>query len=442
MYLADLTPSEIFGEIFNDTGSLCTDMINGGLEIFTSVISSAGKVLSKIVTSSDYNEIWGIINLIVKLFELTASSIIVFAFLYKLFDESFDAKNNLDIWGFSKDVVKLSISVILIKNALNIVCAIFNAGSYVTSWILGNSAADTKKLMLDPTTAEFIEKSVSGIKGFFMLLISFIVLIAIVACAIQIAVCIYKRLYKLFILIPFASFSLSFFNMPDWKGREIFNTYLKNIVKIAIEAIIISIIIVFTYVLVDGEAMKSLFPSDNRDDGMVEIVIKNDDELSFAYVALHETKIVKAMRDNSAYNGINAANLSSGFLDSIGYAADLLPSGELEFFSHYAECVMDIDGTPVTGKTAFRNYISDNGSVMWQHIVNEDSHIDTEGSNAESGGSNTKSYVDYPVTLTIYNAGKFTDFLIIIIRILFPCMLAAATISETSSISSIIIGGF
>ena len=88
-----------------------------------------------------------------------------------------------------------------------------------------------------------------------------------VACALVIVLEIYKRFFRIFVLIPFASISFSTSVMADGHGNEIFKGYLKHIIAAAFEAMIIVLCLVFCSALTapsnDGltqsEFMESLF---------------------------------------------------------------------------------------------------------------------------------------------------------------------------------------
>ena len=107
--------------------------------------------------------------------------------------------------------------------------------------------------------------------------------IVIVMCGVMITMEIYQRIFKIYILIPFSTLSYSTFVMGNRSGGEVFSGYLKSIIQVALEAMVIMLAISFTYRLCNNSAvMQKLFPAKFNDYAVVAATSYDD------YIVLNE----------------------------------------------------------------------------------------------------------------------------------------------------------
>lgn len=100
------------------------------------------------------------------------------------------------------------------NNAVPIVTAIFQLGAMLAKVVMFGTDSQGvvySKLKLATDQSAYIEYGVSGFKGFLMFLVFLIAAIAIIASGVMIAVEIYTRIFKIFILIPFSTISFTTF---------------------------------------------------------------------------------------------------------------------------------------------------------------------------------------------------------------------------------------
>ena len=125
-----------------------------------------------------------------------------------------------------------------------------------------------------------------------------------VASALMIVLEIYKRFFRIFILIPFASISFSTSVMADGHGNEIFKGYLKHIIAAAFESVIIVLCLVFCSTLTAPQGddntmspfMQSLFSFTSTDATVHTMDINSADELK-AFKKYARTMVIFAHSD-------------------------------------------------------------------------------------------------------------------------------------------------
>lgn len=412
-------------DIFNNTGSWCAELINSALSLYQNFVNIGIKVIQRDVDSIGFKDFWTVIDLIAKVFGIVGTSIILFAFLYRVFDEAL--QQQMDIWTFGKSVIRMNLGVVLVNNALTIVKAILNAGVDLSKGIYrivsGTSADFAAPLALDDVSFQRLATGLSGIKALFTFLLYLFGALIIVVCGVVIVVAVYQRVFTIFMLIPFAPFSIATYPMPDWKGHEIFQGYLKSILKTSIEAVLITSALTFSFILLNsGKTMESLFPSD-LDSEQVTITVRNSSELNVLYYS-REFGILP-FESSEFKDAVNWDELSDEVVSIINYNRnkEVVKTNEDDAFDmirfvfipiglrKYNNAIMALDGQNISG-SLFR--------IM---IV-------------------SKHQQNYPATLTIYDELSWLGILTILLRVVFPCTIAASCIKGIEGLSSKIIGGY
>lgn len=420
--------SEI-SDIFSNTGSWCAELINSALSLYQNFVNVALKVIQYKVDSPSFTDFWTLIDLISRVFGIVGTSILLFAFLYRVFDE---ALQQMDIWTFSKSVIRLNIGVVLVNNALTIVKAILNAGVNLASGIYriasGTSADFSDPLVLDDVSFRRLATGVSGIKGFFTFVLYLFGALVVIVCGVAIVVAVYQRIFTMFMLIPFAPFSISTYPMPDWKGHEIFQGYIKSIIRTSMEAALITAALAFSFILIhSGTTMQELFPAE-IDDTQVTVTVHNASELNVLYYSREYGRL--PFGTTRFDDAVNWDEVSDEVLSVINYnrnkevdtltdannAFDGINSGVSAMFDvvglkKYKNAVMTLDDHDVSGS-------------LFQ--------IATASSNRQS----------YPASFTIYGELSWLGILTILLRVVFPCAVAASCIKGVEGLSAKIVGGY
>ena len=392
--------SEI-AEIFSDTGEWCADFLDSTISIFQTLCNSALNFLGTRLRSSTFSDFWGVINTISSVFARIAGPLVVLFFIYKLFEEISDSRSQLDIFSFARSCLKVGIASVLVSNATRVVTYILNIGVLLSQLVVvlaGNNSIDfNTAITLSDEYREVLVEGISGLKGFLIFIVYLVGGIALVVCGTVIVIAVVQRVYKIFILIPFAAFSFSTYTLPDAHGHEIFSGYLKGIIKTSFEACIISLIITFAFVLIKNDSMEDILPFNTAyGESMMEGTITNDDEVRYLYYALTDSYIDAISDDGTLFYDY----------DNVGSDA------ETYIFFYYNSERCYIDGEELNVEV-IRGY--------YQNTI------------AQSQ--------EYPVTITVYRSGGWGDTLIILIRTLFPALLAAAAVKEVDKFTGIIVGG-
>lgn len=399
---------------FTDMGKWCAEVLDAGLSVFQSLTMSGFDMLQLKTGDSTFVDFLTIGNIVANVLMRCSGPFILLFFLYNLTDQILDSRSQMDIWSMAKSFIKLSFTAVLVANAVPIVRKIFDIGALLAKLIYvaaGGDAVDfSSTLALSKADAVTLRYGVSGFKGFFVFVLYLIGCIAIIVCGVTIALAVYQRIYRMFILLPFGAFSFTTYTLGEFKGHEVFQGYLKGIIKTAVEGAIIALAITFSFVLISsGDSMQRLFAI-SAGTGQVNqtVTIHNEDELSFALEA--------SRADGASFNkatiktqyGINADNLSDEFLEGIGYQSNLkaMDSGVFQ-----TERYIMIDGRNVSG-SLFAIYVSCHDEA------------------------------DFPLTLTAYSEATWLTAIVILLQVLFPVFLAAGTVKEADRISGIVVGGF
>ena len=276
-------------DLLADTGRWAKSILDAGAHIYNKFVSVAYTIVTKDLHDATFNEFWNVIDKVNAVIVSVASVLLVMMFLYTLIQTSLQPRQEVDVKSLIADFIKMLLCNFLITQAVNVVSGIFSFGTglarlAVGSLALGNSEITNSQQGISEAVAFPLEKGVSGISGLLIVIVALIGAIVMVACALLIVLEIYKRFFRIFVLIPFASISFSTSVMSDVHGNEIFKGYIKHIIAAAFESVIIVLCLVFCNALTapreDGlrqsEFMESLFVFSDTDTNIHTLTI--DDE--------------------------------------------------------------------------------------------------------------------------------------------------------------------
>lgn len=420
--------SEI-SDIFSNTGSWCAELINSALSLYQNFVNVALKVIQYKVDSPSFTDFWTLIDLISRVFGIVGTSILLFAFLYRVFDE---ALQQMDIWTFSKSVIRLNIGVVLVNNALTVVKAILNAGVNLASGIYriasGTSADFSDSLVLDDISFRRLATGVSGIKGVFTFVLYLFGALVVIVCGVAIVVAVYQRIFTMFMLIPFAPFSISTYPMPDWKGHEIFQGYIKSIIRTSMEAALITAALAFSFILIhSGTTMQELFPAE-IDDTQVTVTVHNASELNVLYYSREYGRL--PFGTTRFDDAVNWDEVSDEVLSVINYNRNKEVVTQTDTGNVFNGINSEVSAMfDVVGLKKYKNA-----------VMTLDDH-DVSGSlfQIAAASSNRQSY---PASFTIYGELSWLGILTILLRVVFPCAVAASCIKGVEGLSAKIVGGY
>lgn len=421
-------------DIFHNTGSWCAELVNSALSLYQNFVNVGLKIIQNKVDAVGFADFWTVIDLISKVFGIIGTSIIVFAFLYRVLDEAM--QQQMDIWTFGKSVIRMDLGVVLVNNALTIVKAILNTGVELSSGIYrlvsGTSADFSDPLTLDNISYRRLVTGVSGMKALFTFLLYLFGALVIVVCGVVIVVAVYQRIFTIFMLIPFAPFSIATFPMPDWKGHEIFQGYVKSILKTSIEAVIITSALAFSFILIhSGTTMQALFPA-AIDDTQATVTVRNSSELNVLYYSREYGRLPfgTAKFDDA----VNWDDVSDEVLSVINYNRNkevVTHTDNVDSVDNVFS-VVNSDIGSIFGTIGLKKY---NNAVMTlddQDISGSLFRITTASADKQN----------YPATLIIYNELSWLGILTILLRVVFPCAVAASCVKGVEGLSAKIIGGY
>ena len=287
---------------FANIGASCVDIVNGSLEVFSKFVFSSADMLTKDIHSEEFADFWAVVDNVGSVLGVIASTLMVLLFLINMCTDTWDSRHDLDLFGVC---AKMIVAIALVNNAVPIVTGIFQLGAKLAKVVMFGTDSQGvvySKLKLATDQSAYIEYGVSGFKGFLMFLVFLIAAIAIIASGVMIAVEIYTRIFKIFILIPFSTISFTTFVMGDGnRGNEVFHSYLKSILSTAIEALIIMVCLNFTYSLLLGDTMQKLIPATKTEAS--ESITVNGAELAYLLVSISgdtssANSVLKEQKDN------------------------------------------------------------------------------------------------------------------------------------------------
>ena len=279
---------DLIMDVFRNTGQYCSDIIDASLKCFNALVNAGSKMLSYKVENTTFSDLWGIINLVARIMGGVASALIVLFFLYSLMDDSLENRPDQGLTILVKNFSYMCIGIAVSNNAIAIISKIFNSGAIVAKLLYRITKVNimpNNTIELDDVSSERLIHGVTGLKGLFVLLIYVLGALIIIGAGFMILVAVYKRIFRLFILMPFGSFSFSAITLAPGRGRDIFSGYLRSTVATAIESIVIMMGIMFSLILISsGHTLSQILPDSLDANSQNQIItIRNSSELNVLY---------------------------------------------------------------------------------------------------------------------------------------------------------------
>lgn len=433
------TVTSTISDVLSNLGRYCVEWVDGGLSVFRKLTWSAKDLLTFKTTDSTFSSFNTVINNVSGVLTIIASSLLVLFFLTSLASDAWDSRHDMDVWGLVKDIAKLIISVVVVNNALNFTKLIFNAGAGLASVVaalgVGGDGSDTVKL--SSVAARYLTYGVSSIRGVFLLVVYVLGSIVIVMCGVMITMEIYQRIFKIYILIPFSTLSYSTFVMGNRSGGEVFSGYLKSIIQVALEAMVIMLAISFTYRLCNNSSvMQKLFPAKFNDYAVVAATSYDD------YIVLNEfvSNYSISYDEDADSNGFR--NYMQHYYDNAKRLAEKKSErhGSDSFGKLLGSCfeLSNVNGNLLSSldsmktKPAVILYNTDTNSV--QQSVQAATLFANQVKNG-TPGETFRTYYFY-----MYPEASIKDALMLLVQVLFPCMLCVGAVKAAGTYSGMAVG--
>lgn len=411
--------------LFKDTGSWCADCLNAALNIYSKLVTAGLNMLNLGTDEGTFADFWSIVNVLTRVLGAVATTLMVLLFVSNLATASWDGRHEINLWDFVKMCLKFMVAIVLVNNATAIVTGIVNSGAAICTVLSKLAPGETSvslaemDLCLSDINTERLVTGVSGFRGLLFFLLCLFAVLAIITSGVTIMLEIYQRIMKLYVLIPFSTISFSTIIMGDGNGgSQIFEGYLKNIISVALESVVITVMIYFSFVMVNGSTMDALFPTE-ADDSTITIEVSNVSELNALYFSTIYSRQPFDRADYEDY--VIWDELSDDVLSVIGYDGDknCLVSDRFK----------DDDST-MTEKLKTSRWASSLHSYTTVYIGDE-----SLGDAFLHGAS-----LDYPCTLTGYKELSWAGLFMLVLQISFPCLLAASCVKMAGQISHEVMG--
>jgi len=294
---------DTINDLLKDTGEWASDLLDVGTKTYNKFIDFAFGFITKDITSTDFQDFWDIVNYVNNIFSIVASGILVFMFVWSMFNTSVQHKAEFDIVTVLYDLAKLIFGVFLVSHALDIVIAIFRFGSNLATLSIGsvneNFTLTNPNQGLNSEHVKSLELGVSGLSGLLIVIVAILGAIVMMACAVMIIYEILKRVLKIFCIVPFASLSFTTYIMADGQGNEIFKGYIKNVLSTSLEAVVIVLCIAFSSSLSASGTkgfMGELFDVDSELN-LREVVLQSDDDYNQFITYCDATMLINSSSD-------------------------------------------------------------------------------------------------------------------------------------------------
>ncbi len=181
-----------------------------------------------------------------------------------------------------------------------------------------------------------------------------------------------------------------------------FSGYLKSCIAASLEAVVITLAIGFSFVLINSEkTMNELFPISEAED-VITAEISNEDEMKYyCYeTTAYHTGVAAALNVfETELDGLTSNNISDEVKNALKFASE---------YSYYE--IEFSDGTVVNSQADMYKYIGKSG------------------------------YKNYPVTIHGYKPLSWGGAIFYILQFLFPCVLCGGAVKEASHLANIALG--
>ena len=256
--------------LFEWCGRASYSVLNASLLVYNRLVTSATEILSWQEVDGVLEPIREKVFVISRITGAVATVCIILFFLMSFASDTWSERKNLDLWDVIKDLIKLVVCIAIVNCADIIVYSIFSIGGLLASAVTLSSDGFSG-VYINPDIRDSIIYGTPGLRGMVMFILFLFVALVVIACAVIVSVEIYQRLFKIYILIPFSTVSFSTFVMNDNKGNEIFHGYLKNLITLSIEAVVIMLCISFSIIFINSDIVDNAFKNFVTEKEAVEI---------------------------------------------------------------------------------------------------------------------------------------------------------------------------
>lgn len=420
---------DAISDFFTNTGKYCVEWINGAVGAYHKLTSSVSEILQTDINSGMFSDFWKVLNSISSVICIIASTLIVLFFLTNLCSEAWETRHEMDIWGLTKDLVKLVVSVVVVNNAMLLTKLIFSAGAKLAMLVTLTNSDLASAIELPEETAGYLVHGVTGFRGLFIFVMYLIAALIIVVCAGLVTFEVYKRLFRIYILIPFSTLSFSTFVIGSHQhGNEVFYGYVKNIVQTALEGLVIMLLLFFSYSLISNNAtMSALFPTHDKYDAVTGVLNTPTDA---SVLCIYLTEYSK----NDAGNNMSFSEYMKSYCDERN---EQVSAHMLSYIGTNAFSYSDISKDLLVTLDEMDDV--DSSSYLVYSVRGIES-----GGTAALEGIRMLSRMDdvtlHDVSYAIYPSCSILDALMIMLQVLFPCSLCAGCVKAASNWSGMILG--
>lgn len=237
-------------------------MLNGGFAIWKSCTEVALKFVQK--NPEGQFGAWSVVtgSSIYGVFLAIAGSLTIFYFVCGWLKESIDIRSTFTLESMFKMFIRFAITISLVVNSMSLVRGINNA-AIALSHTIEITSSDEKKQTVD-TVFDDMEQSLKKTgeaegtswfsAGVIALIGGAVGMATILVCGVELVITVMKRLFKVYMCVPFAPVALAGFA----GGREFAQTgiaWLKTFTAYCLEAFVIALAIKLSFGLFSSAAL-------------------------------------------------------------------------------------------------------------------------------------------------------------------------------------------
>lgn len=413
--LLEILKNSIVGQlntIFEWCGRASCNVLVASIKMYNMLVTSATEILSWKEAEGVLAPIKDSVSIVTKIIAAVSTLIMAILFLSALAGDVWAEQKQIDPWCVIKDFVKLAIAIVIVNFADKIVYGIFSFGGLLAQAVTLKSGG-FKGVYINSEIKDSILYGTPGLRGLIMFILFLFVALIIIACAVIITVEIYQRLFKIYILIPFSTVSFSTFVMGHMKGREIFEGYLKNLIALSIEAVIIMLAINFSIIFINSEIIDNALAKFITEKDAVTVDCNSGYDVLALDYAIHGD--VKSYTSIVVFAEAKKKPLSD---DTINFIKNNVVKGDDDGWAYltvdgeyYKADIVDLSVVGIASKIF-------NGKI-WDFFKKDD----------------TK-----PKNVVVHPALSWMKMFAVVLKIVFPIILCTATVKEANRLSNMVLG--
>lgn len=465
--LGDLTKTigvlvQYMMDFMNHMGEYCVKMLNAGLKIYKTLVLSATEVLSidyqKENMTDKTADLWNAVSKVSGIIGGIATTLIVLLFLISLMNEAWNTQHEFEMAAFLKSFARFFATIVLVNNAVLIVSTLFTLTSLIAGGI-GDTGLQDLSTEIKMEDAAYLRYTVSGFEGLISALLCLVAFLVIFGSAVTILIEVYQRVFKIFVLIPFSGVSFAAFTMSDAnRGSDVFHGYVRAITATAIEAVVITIMIVFSLRMVNGNSMGELLGRANVKTEVITIANSNDIVyLQKCYAAGSFSTDPSVINPKPNYSGFFASSTWNGVPDEntdlsatddstlSSYCIQLEGKENILISKELRDSLDQVNRTRFDEEGKSLGVLKTNDVATfvmeWEgrtmNLMDFSVHADQS---LLQGERSSGKYSFEPISVVIYETVDFYHFILMVFTYMFPCMLCAGSIKMAGQISNMIVG--